>query len=81
VRVLEKELATYTDALSSRPRLIIGTKSDLEESAAGLEALAAAFPGQRIIAISSFTHEGLSELTAAVMELIGASVRDIQEDE
>jgi GTP-binding protein len=81
VRVLERELATYADALSSRPRLIIGTKSDLADSAEGLEALAAAFPGQRIIPISSFTHEGLSELTEAIMALIGATARVVPEEE
>jgi GTPase len=81
VRVLERELATYADVLSSRPRLIIGTKSDLAESAEGLEALTAAFPGQRIIPVSSFTREGLAELTEAVKGLIGAPARVPAEDE
>jgi GTPase len=71
VRVLEKELASYSQALASRPRLIVGTKLDLPEAARGMEALAQAFPDERLLGISSFSREGLAELRKAILFLAG----------
>jgi GTP-binding protein len=73
VRLLEAELETYSPALASRPRLVVGTKLDLPESTAGHTALAEAHPGGDFIAISSFSREGLEPLVAAVRALVGAA--------
>ena len=79
VHVLEQELATYSDTLSRRPRLIVGTKSDLAEAADGIEALRAAFPAEKLLTVSSFSREGVAELSAASLELVAAAERAARE--
>jgi GTP-binding protein len=74
VRVLQEELASYSAILASRPRLLVGTKLDLPQSAHGLADLQAAFPQERILAISSFSREGVNELKKAVLGLAGTAV-------
>ncbi|MGA2976730.1 MAG: GTPase ObgE [Spirochaetia bacterium] len=81
VRLLETELTTYAQPLAQRPRLIVGTKSDLKESEEGWEALTAAFPGQRVIEISSFSRAGLLELKEAIRGLVDAARPDLLEVE
>jgi GTP-binding protein len=71
VRVLEAELATYAGGLAGKPRILVGTKLDLEGARESLAGLAAAFPSDRIIAVSSFSREGLQELTRALLHLSG----------
>jgi GTP-binding protein len=71
VRVLEAELATHAEALAGKPRILVGTKLDLEGARESLAGLAAAFPADRIIAVSSFSREGLAELTRALLHLSG----------
>ncbi len=73
VRVLESELARYSSVLAARPRLIVGTKLDREEAERGRAALAADFPAERVIAVSSFSREGLVELKKAILELVAAA--------
>jgi GTPase len=73
VRVLEQELARYAGALAHRPRLIVGTKTDLAEAGEGLASLAAAFPGERVLGVSSFAREGLTELKKAALGLVAAA--------
>jgi GTPase len=72
VRVLEEELASYAEGLAARPRLIVGTKLDLPESRDGLTSLVEAFPGERVLGLSSFSREGLTELKKAILGLVGA---------
>jgi len=73
VRLLEAELETYSHALASRPRLIVGTKLDLPESTEGHAALAEAIPAEGFVAVSSFSREGLAPLIAAIRTLVGAA--------
>ena len=73
VRLLEAELETYSHALASRPRLVVGTKMDLPESTEGHAALSAAYPPDSFVAVSSFSREGLAPLTAAIRSLVGAA--------
>ncbi len=70
VRLLEAELATYSPALASRPRLVVGTKLDLAEAQAGREALEAASAPGSFVAISAVTRQGLGDLVAAVRRLV-----------
>jgi len=79
VHVLERELATYAEVLTRRPRLIVGTKADLPGAAEGLAALKAAFPDESPFAVSSFTREGLEDLSAAALDLVAASERAARE--
>ena len=71
VRVLQEELASYSAVLEARPRLLVGTKLDLPPSAQGLEDLQAAFPQDSILAISSFSREGINDLKKAILGLAG----------
>ncbi|MGA2478656.1 MAG: GTPase ObgE [Spirochaetia bacterium] len=73
VRVLEEELKSYAEGLAARPRIIVGTKLDLPESEAGLASLREAFPAERILGLSSFSREGLTELKKAILGLVGAA--------
>ena len=73
VRVLQEELASYSAVLAARPRLLVGTKLDLPPSAQGLADLQGVFPEDRILAISSFSREGISELKKAILGLAGTA--------
>ncbi len=70
VATLERELAAYSGALAVRPRLIVGTKEDLETAPRGLAALRAAFPAERVLPVSAFAHSGIAELTTAIIGLV-----------
>jgi GTP-binding protein len=71
VRLLEEELRTYARDLAGRPRVIVGTKLDIPSASESLASLQAAFPGETVMAVSSFSREGLRELTAALRGLVG----------
>jgi GTP-binding protein len=71
VRVLESELAAFSAELAERPRLIVGTKLDLEGAPARLAGLIEAFPGDRVLGISAVAREGLDELSRALVGLTG----------
>ncbi len=71
VRVLEGELATRAAGLAERPRILVGTKSDLPRASESLAELRGAYPRERIVAVSAFTREGLAALTNAILELVG----------
>ncbi|HED65988.1 MAG TPA: GTPase ObgE [Planctomycetes bacterium] len=69
--VLERELANYSQELARRPRLLVATKVEDEES----EARAAALEresGERVWRISSVTGAGTEELLFAARELVRA---------
>ena len=71
VITLEKELSFYSPRLASRPRLIVGTKEDLEGASKGLNALREAFPSDRIFPVSAFTRTGIADLKKAILGLVG----------
>jgi GTPase len=71
VAVLDAELERYAAALRGKPRILVGTKADLEGGPARLAELAAAFPGERVMAVSAFAREGLAELSRAIFSLAG----------
>ncbi len=73
VRLLEAELETYSPTLAARPRLVVGTKLDLPDAAAGRAALSDTCPRGGFMAVSSFSREGLAPLIAAIRALAGAS--------
>ena len=73
VRLLEAELATYAGSLADRPRILVGTKLDLPDAAAGIDALTAAFPGETVVGISSYSREGVPALLSRIRELVSRS--------
>ncbi|MDR3248396.1 MAG: GTPase ObgE, partial [Treponema sp.] len=58
-RVLCAELEAFSPELLSKPRLILGTKLDLEETSERLAELTASYPEEKIRGISVFSGEGL----------------------
>jgi len=68
IRTLERELEAYSEGLfMGKPRVIAGTKMDLEGATERLPELTAAFPGEPVVGISSHTHLGLQDLERALM--------------
>ena len=62
VEVLQAELAAYDAELARKPRLLLGTKLDLEGAADRLELLARRFPADTVLGVSALTHAGLQGL-------------------
>lgn len=80
VITLERELASYSAELASRPRLILGTKEDLEAAPEGREALRKAFPDDRIFSVSAFARSGIDELKKAILGLVAEAERNTPKD-
>ncbi|RKX69139.1 MAG: GTPase ObgE [Spirochaetes bacterium] len=74
VRILEEELKKFDEHLPDKRRIIVGSKTDLDESGEKLSALKSAFPGEKVLGISVYTREGLSELIDSFIEW-GSAVR------
>ncbi len=72
---VERELAMHAPPLDSRPVIVAANKMDLPEARARWEAFAAglAARGQRAVAISAATGEGIPALLAAVLGALRAS--------
>ena len=69
VRILAEELKEYAPGLASKPRIVVGTKLDLPGAEQGRADLEAAFPEARVLAVSSFSRDGLTDLKNALLEL------------
>jgi GTP-binding protein len=65
---LRREIDLYDPILSKRPWRIIANKMDLSGARENLEALQDRFPGVEIVALSTQTGEGLSDLRAKLEE-------------
>jgi len=71
--VLLGELASFSDDLPKKKRLLVGTKLDLEETAGQqaerLAELSAKYPEEDVLGISVFSGEGIKELSHAFSQL------------
>ncbi|MEL5721711.1 MAG: GTPase ObgE [Treponemataceae bacterium] len=79
--ILEKELVSYSDSLKTRPRIVVGTKLDLPETAERLKKLQANFINTdiRVLGVSVFNRWGLDELKKTMVELLEAEEKKHQE--
>ena len=66
---LERELRAYDPALAQRPRLVVGTKQDLDADGALRSALRRRYAGERVVTVSAHTGAGLAELRGALSRL------------
>ena len=77
--ILSRELEAFSPELIAKQRVIIGTKLDLdsEESPARerLKELANKYPSEKILGISVFSGEGITELAALFGSLVSADAR------
>jgi GTP-binding protein len=62
---LYRELNAFSPELVRKPRIIVGSKTDLEGASERLEALRKKY-GESVLGVSVFSGEGLSELAAAI---------------
>lgn len=70
-RTIRKELEAWHPKLAEKPELVVATKMDVPESAAGLKKLKKAV-GKRaeVYAVSSVAHQGLEELLLRVAKIL-----------
>jgi GTP-binding protein len=64
--ILRKELRSFSPSLVKKPRLLAGSKLDLDPGGERLEALRKKYPGEQVCGFSVFSGEGLEELAASL---------------
>lgn len=72
--LLKEELGEYAPDLLDRPRLLVGTKLDIQDPVNSIERLSSAYPDERILGLSSYSGEGIEEmisLTAGMIHQVG----------
>jgi GTP-binding protein len=69
--MLEEELAAYSEELTRKPRIILGTKMDLVGSEDRLMDLRAAVRNQDCLGISAVTGFGIDELKRTLFRMVG----------
>jgi len=67
--ILLKELGSFSEELIQKKRVLIGTKTDLEESNGRLAELTAKYPSEEILGASVFSGDGIKEVSYAFMRL------------
>jgi GTP-binding protein len=67
---LYKELERFSPELVKKPRVIVGSKLDVENTAARLRELEEKHPHETVFGLSVFSGEGLADFTAFVMKLV-----------
>jgi len=68
--VLLAELGGFSAELLAKPRIVIGTKLDLPETAGRLDELRAALPDERVVGLSVFSGEGLGAISQAFLSFV-----------
>ena len=71
--MLEQQLHSYSPELTSKPRLVVGTKMDLAGSEDRLRALVSALLDQPCLGIAAVTGHGVSELKARLEAMLGTA--------
>jgi len=67
--ILLNELGSFSPELTSKKRLLVGTKTDLPETEGRLAELSSKYSGEEILSISVFSGEGIKELSNAFLRL------------
>ncbi|MDR1948356.1 MAG: GTPase ObgE [Spirochaetaceae bacterium] len=67
--ILYSELRSFSPELTGKPRILVGTKRDLPDTAERLVALQKKYPGEVVLGISVFSGEGLGPLAEALCAL------------
>jgi len=68
IKTLEEELDCYDPNFCKKERIIVGSKTDLDESGRRLISLQSAFPDECVIGISVYARKGLRELRELFIE-------------
>ncbi len=70
---LERELRAYDPALAQRPRLVVGTKRDLDPDGALSTGLRRRYDREQVVTVSAHTGAGMDDLRAALSRLARAA--------
>ena len=70
------ELESYSPQLAKKKRLVVGSKTDLDEKGERLAQLAAKYPKEEVLGISVFSGAGIKELSLAFMQLTEGEVNE-----
>ena len=70
---LEQELRAYDPALVTRPRLMVGTKLDLDPDGALSTGLHHRYPREQVVIVSAHTGAGMDDLRVALSRLARAA--------
>jgi len=68
--LLLKELETYSSKLANKKRIILGTKLDLDNTQECLENLKEKYPQENIHGISTFSLEGIADISDLFINII-----------
>ena len=67
--VLLAELQDFSPELVDKPRVVLGSKTDLDEDGSRLKALAASIPQEKVLGVSSFFRDRLDEIRREFLRL------------
>ena len=67
--LLLEELTEFSEVLASKPRVVLGSKTDLDEDGSRLAALKAALPQETVLGISSFARDKLDDVRRVFLQL------------
>jgi GTP-binding protein len=67
--LLHDELKAFSEELSAKKRIIVGTKLDLEGTDENLKELQAKYPHDEVVGISTFSQAGIDEFKKRIVEL------------
>lgn len=70
--ILEEELTSYDEGLARRPRLVVGTKLDLPESADGFDRLQRFISELPVYGVSVHDHDALNDLAERFFRAVQA---------
>ncbi|MDR0321092.1 MAG: GTPase ObgE [Treponema sp.] len=79
--ILLNELSSFSPELTKKKRLLVGTKTDLEETAGRLAELTAKYPSEEVLGISVFSGDGIKELSNTFLRLTDDTQNADSEDE
>jgi GTP-binding protein len=68
--VLYQELRAFSAELVEKPRVLVGTKLDLEGTGERLETLAAKYTDEQVLGISVFSGQGLGALSSHIAGMV-----------
>jgi GTPase len=75
--VLFSELKEFSEDLLAKPRIVLGTKLDLPETAGRLDELRASLPREKVLGISVFSREGIEEVRTEFLNFVLTSERAV----
>lgn len=78
--ILMAELRGFSPELAEKPRVVLGTKTDLPETVGRLSELAAALASERVIGMSVFSGDGLDQVSKVFLGFVTATEKPEDRD-